>query len=140
MLVKDLKFRIVKKKNSWGNYSNCSNEKCPCNTPFLWGSEAQNRLGEYELQNCEVEIFTGFCDTNGKRIYEGDIVSFEADSHDMGILIIAGKVVFKNGRFIIEGYERFFPHYSFFDFVLKDKGIKIIGNIHENPELIGGEE
>lgn len=50
----------------------------------------------------------------------------------MGILIIAGKVVFKNGRFIIEGYEKIFPHYSFYDFVLKDKGIKIIGNIHEN--------
>lgn len=89
---------------------------------------------------CEIELFTGFCDTNGKRIYEGDIVSFEADSHDMGILIIAGKVVFKNGRFIIERYEKIFLHYSFYDFVLKDKGIKIIGNIHENSELLGGEE
>ncbi len=67
-------------------------------------------LPQGELQ---IEIFTGFYDKNKKQIYEGDIVRFEADSHDMGILTIVGAVSFKKGRFIIKGYEDLFPHYSF---------------------------
>lgn len=93
----------------------------------------RNALKEPQV---EVELFTGFYDKNGTKIYEGDILTFEVDSHDMGILTIAGEVAFKNGRFIIKGYEHFFPHYSFFDFILRYKGIRIIGNIHENPELL----
>ena len=94
-------------------------------------------LPQDELQ---IELFTGFYDKNKKQIYEGDIVSFEADSHDMGILTIVGEVAFKNGRFIIKGYEDLFPHYSFFDFISRYKDIRIIGNIHENPELLGDEK
>ncbi|WP_298060625.1 YopX family protein [uncultured Helicobacter sp.] len=90
--------------------------------------------------NYEVELYTGFKDKNNAKIYEGDIVSFEVDSHDMGLLLVLGEVIFENGRFVIKGYERMFPHYSFYDFVLKDEGVTIKGNIHENPELLGGEK
>ncbi len=94
----------------------------------------RNALKEPQV---EVELFTGFYDKNGTKIYEGDIVSFEADSHDMGTLTIVGVVSFENGRFIIEGHENMFPHYSFYNFISRYKDIRIIGNIHINTELLG---
>ncbi len=87
-----------------------------------------------------IELFTGFYDKNGTKIYEGDIVSFEADSHDMGTLTIVGVVSFENGRFIIEGHENMFPHYSFYNFISRYKDIRIIGNIRINTELLGDEK
>ncbi|MDE6958280.1 hypothetical protein LS72_009815 [Helicobacter apodemus] len=88
----------------------------------------------------EVEFWTGLRDLNNAKIYEGDIVSFEADSHDMGTLTIVGVVSFENGRFIIEGHENMFPHYSFYNFISRYKDIRIIGNIHINTELLGDEK
>lgn len=146
MLVKDLKFRIVKKKNSRGTYANCSNDKCNCNTPFIWGSEAQSRLSEYELQNCEVELFTGMKDFDGgKDLYVGDIV--EWGCKELGFSKEVGVIVWDNDngngdfRYGVKVYKRNTNERTDF-FNLKDMNnhCRIIGNIHENAELLGGEE
>ena len=75
-----------------------------------------------------VEQFTGLKDKNGKEIYEGDVV--EAIRYDG--LVVTGVVGFRDCSFVIStGYQTI---YTWMDYQ-----IEIIGNIHENPELLEGD-
>lgn len=77
--------------------------------------------GKFELMQ-----FTGLTDTNGKDIYEGDILN--TDFNDIAI------VKFDHGCFYIntsEDYETI----GLWEWC--DHMSTIIGNIHEPPELLG---
>lgn len=74
-----------------------------------------------------VEQYTGLKDKNGKEICEGDIVRCGAYS---------GKpIVFEEGRYWLgEEPDDLFASSVHFS------NIEVIGNVHENPELLGEEE
>lgn len=67
-----------------------------------------------------VSQFTGLTDKNGVKIFEGDIYRIGQE---------VGFVIFKNGSFVWTG-NNYPMSYKKIDF------IEIIGNIHDNPELI----
>ena len=76
--------------------------------------------------------YTGLKDSNGIEIYEGDIINTCTGWRCV--------VVFKDGGFCYERIDRhgfidyiFFGGHSHLDTVLN---CKIIGNIHQNPELL----
>ena len=85
---------------------------------------------------------TGLCDKNGKEIYEGDIVEyiqtagFDAEEDYLTSeenRKYKNKVVFRDGAF----YPR--PSASLPDdgyYAWRNWGFEIIGNIHDNPELL----
>ena len=80
--------------------------------------------------------FTGLMDKNGKEIYEGDIVKWSN-----GMLYA---VKFWEGMFYAsieecnEGILGGFPLYRLIEY--EDGGCEIIGNIHDNTELLKGGE
>lgn len=115
-MSREIKFRC---------WNNCSREYIPEN-------ELMNNFAEYlREEHLYIEQYTGLKDKNGEEIYEGDIMEFGiAGAENRGVV----------------GYEEDFGSYETYT----SKGYiiaslftcrgKIIGNIHENPELLGGEE
>lgn len=77
-------------------------------------------------KNFVVEQCTGSKDKNGKLIYEGDIV----ETHDYTTEY--SQIVFEKGCYVLKSKDvAMYEHLSNYE-----KECRIIGNIHENSELL----
>jgi len=85
--------------------------------------------------NGGIDEFTGLQDCKGKDIYEGDIVKLKENEY---YFERSGEVIFEEGTFKIKNVELWndgtYNHYSLE--ILDTEFCEIIGNIHENKELI----
>ena len=83
--------------------------------------------------------YTGLTDKNGKQIFEGDIVvcKQEINGNFIDYHIEVGFVEIKHGAF---GLHRKQGYYRPFKDWLEDYEYEVIGNIHDNPELLKGGE
>jgi len=66
--------------------------------------------------------FTGLCDKNGKEIYEGDIANISRLKNQL--------VIYKDCKFGTQNGSSFYCLGNW------DRKFEVIGNIHENPELL----
>ena len=128
-----------------------------------WGKNSKEYLGDSsqgfnmeelsrlsgQFANWELEQYTGLKDKNGKEIYEGDVVA-----------LLFGYVPMKSvttENIRIENAQKAVIHFdaarAAFRYTIKLRTPKdcqfkpgtktnmvVIGNIHENPELLGGEK
>lgn len=75
--------------------------------------------------------YTWFKDSNGVRIFEGDIIAKDNNGDILSVIFNDGKFVFRK---TVNGFNF---DYGFSCIVQYD--FEIIGNIHENHELLKGE-
>ena len=92
----------------------------------------------YEVAPSTIGQFTGLTDKNGKKIFEGDIGRYkqtDGAKRNGKPIICIGKVVYnaKTASFAVESKDetgcKYFDYFPIMDF-------EVIGNIHDNPELL----
>lgn len=92
---------------------------------------------EIAVEDNTVGQSTGLLDKNGKEIYEGDILEYT--KYDWTRILL---VEYKFGAFGYTYLDEFHalsgnPNFSFGTFG-EDADFEIVGNIHDNPELLKG--
>jgi uncharacterized phage protein (TIGR01671 family) len=96
----------------------------------------ENEAFRFVVDPETVGQFTGLTDKNGKKIFEGDILKFhkfkgEPDwtgfvKYDISMFVIEGEQPVDNGGFEVQLCS------------IDRKRCEIVGNIHDNPELLEG--
>lgn len=97
------------------------------------GTDTDDNIGSaYRVLPDTVGQFTGLTDKNGKKIFEGDIIKGKFSNY--AIWADEAERAFVYGKSYKGGYKNLMS-----DYLLKSScpnGIEIIGNIHDNPELL----
>lgn len=80
--------------------------------------------------------YTGLTDKNGKKIFEGDIVKEEDCVHNGEVQIYGRKWVVYFDKGVFFGWRKGYKSCGLSKFIPNISGIEVIGNIHDNPELL----
>ena len=115
-----IKYKIQTEEKEYGEYVNC----------FITD---ENTIGQY----------TGLHDKNGKEIYEGDIVLLDCYYYEEPAFDGEFKVIYDNinGMWLLVDLENKDRGFAFGEIRSYYKAeIEVIGNIYDNPELLGGED
>ena len=103
-----------------------------------YGKVFKNTIGQY----------TGLHDENGKEIYEGDIIEFSYDvfTGNFDTKVGRGTIEFIDGAFYIKPFEIEGKKIKdtdteewFLLYTVNTDTLTVLGNVHENLELLGGE-
>ena len=135
--MREVLFRAKEKADGewvYGWYCRYPFGKWPLKDAIIPSEEAEIGCFRFvEVDHSTVWQYTGLTDKNGKRIFEGDVVVIEADCIP-SFMLNRYVVVWDNDQ---AAYK-----------LLKDNTIydlpmgrmEIIGNIHDNPELLGAHD
>jgi uncharacterized phage protein (TIGR01671 family) len=90
---------------------------------------------EHRVYPETVGQYTGLKDRDGKLIFEGDIVKIDNGSDEETII---GFVVYEYASWQIDCGPDFISLWRHLDELKEYQSVEIIGNIHDDPELLKG--
>ena len=101
---------------------------------FIWNN---TEVFAKDIDRSTVGQYTGLTDKNGKKIFEGDIIKIVPD-YDYSDDYSISKVYSYNGILCVDYHGDDFDSTAlgFLDDYLPDGDFEVIGNIHDNPELL----
>lgn len=89
----------------------------------IWGCD----LTAHIVAHKTVGQFTGLCDKNGTKIFEGDIIDW-----GFGLYVVV-EYIKEYARFAGVNGDSIFPLEDTDD---KEKRIEVVGNVYDNPDLL----
>ena len=136
MSNREILFRGKNKKGEWiEGYLSWDNKISYKNTNVCAGQAYFDGTDFYTIESCVINLktlgqFTGLTDVNGTKIFEGDICH-HAETNEVIVIEwhpLTGYVWTRRDK-----EDTLYGCGSFYDVAHK---IRIIGNIHDNPELL----
>ncbi len=109
-----------------------------------WGEISKDDLSDLDLISWKVipktiGQYTGLTDKNGKKIFEGDICEVTTFTYEGEDIQLLGEVCFKHCSFVFQDLKHPDIEVLFLSVCDFDTDVEVIGNIYDNPELIGDE-
>lgn len=108
-------------------------------TVGVWLGTVKTMNRNYKTTDVTVEQYTGLPDCIGKDIYEGDII--EVETGTLEETEVSRYVVYWNEN-MFDDSLRLISGINYDDYIgdLSPSSVRVIGNIHENPELLGDKD
>ena len=147
--MREIKFRG---KDQWGNwrYGDLMKNSIPTASPVIveefYYDDPDDSM--FEVNPDTVGQYTGRCAGESKKIFEGDVLEYTVFDYQGQDLQYRGVVEWCGSRFIVSVHSVFAcnswrprrdyeEEYFDLDWMLdQDDEVKIIGNVHDNPELL----
>ena len=143
--MREILFRgqVIRNDTMWveGFYIHVPCGRFCCEEHLIQTIQENGRMGKlFTCYESTIGQYTGLKDKNGKRIFEGDIVRYYERQLDGADVPVIQTVGYDEGGFCVRYY--FLNNWlrNAVNGNIQLEGIEVIGNIHDNPELIGGGE